>query len=143
MMGELAASLAHEIKQPIAAAQMDAETCLRWLRRDTPDVAEACEAASRMVNDATRATEIIDRVRSLYRQDTSNPELLDVNEIIREMITAARQGGSEFHFNPHRARLRASTDHSGSRTAAAGINEPDPERHRSDEGCDQRHDCHV
>jgi PAS domain S-box-containing protein len=85
MMGELAASLAHEIKQPIAAALTDAKTCLRWLRRDTPDVAEGCEAASRMINDATRAAEVIDRVRSLYRRDTSNRELLDINEIIREM----------------------------------------------------------
>ena len=86
MMGELAASLAHEIKQPIAAALMNAKTCMRWLMRDTPDVAEAREASSRMVNDTTRAAEIIDRVRSLYRRDTSKRELLDLNEIIREMI---------------------------------------------------------
>jgi signal transduction histidine kinase len=85
MMGELAASLAHEIKQPIAAALTDARTCLRWLRRDAPDVAEGCEAASRMINDVTRAAEVIDRVRSLYRRDTSDWELLDINEIIREM----------------------------------------------------------
>jgi PAS domain S-box-containing protein len=85
MMGELAASLAHEIKQPISAALMDAKTCVRWLRRDTPDVAEGCEAALRMIHDATRAAEVIDRVRSLYRRDTSDRELLDINEIIREM----------------------------------------------------------
>jgi PAS domain S-box-containing protein len=86
MMGELTASLAHEIKQPIAAALMDAKTCLRWLRGDTPDVAEGGEAALRMINDATRAAEVIDRVRSLYRRDTSDRKLLDVNDIIREMI---------------------------------------------------------
>jgi PAS domain S-box-containing protein len=86
MMGELAASLAHEIKQPISAALMDARSCVRWLRRDTPDVAEGCEAALRMINDATRAAEVIDRVRSLYRRDTSDRKLLDVNEIIQEMI---------------------------------------------------------
>jgi PAS domain S-box-containing protein len=86
MMGELAASLAHEIKQPIAAAVMDAKSCLRWLRRDTPDMTEGCEAALRMINDATRAADVIDRVRSLYRRDTSDRERLDVNEIIREMI---------------------------------------------------------
>jgi PAS domain S-box-containing protein len=86
MMGELAASLAHELKQPIAAALTNAKTCVRWLRRDTPDVAEGCEAALRMINDATRAAEVIDRVRSLYRRDTSDRELLDLNEIIREMI---------------------------------------------------------
>jgi signal transduction histidine kinase len=86
MMGELAASLAHEIKQPIAAALMDAKSCMRWLRRDTPDVAEGGEAALRMIKDATRAAEVIDRVRSLYRRDTSDRESLDVNEIIREML---------------------------------------------------------
>jgi PAS domain S-box-containing protein len=86
MMGELAASLSHELKQPITAALTNAKTCVRWLRRDTPDVAEGCEAASRMINDATRAAEVIDRIRSLYRRDTSDRELLDVNDIIREMI---------------------------------------------------------
>jgi signal transduction histidine kinase len=85
MMGELAASLAHEIKQPITAALVDAKTCVRWLRRDTPDVAEACEAALRMIQDATRATEVVERVRSLYKRDTSDRELHDINEIIREM----------------------------------------------------------
>jgi len=89
-MGELAASLAHELKQPIAAALTNAKTCVRWLRRDTPDVAEGCEAALRMINDATRAAEVIDRVRSLYRRDTSDREQLDVNEIIREMIVLLR-----------------------------------------------------
>jgi signal transduction histidine kinase len=90
MMAELAASLAHEVKQPIAAAVLDAKTCLRWLRRDAPDVAEACEAASRMVNDATRAADILDRVRSLYSRGSPHRELVDVNEIIREMIVLLR-----------------------------------------------------
>jgi PAS domain S-box-containing protein len=90
MMGELVASLAHELKQPISAALMDAKTCVRWLRRDTPDVAEGCEAALRTINDATRAAEVIDRVRSLYRRDTSARERLDVNEIILEMIILLR-----------------------------------------------------
>jgi PAS domain S-box-containing protein len=91
MMGELAASLAHEIKQPIAAAVMDAKSCLRWLRRDAPDVGEGCGAALRMINDATRAAEVINRVRSLYRRDTSDRELLDVNEIVREMIVLLQE----------------------------------------------------
>ena len=62
-MGELTASLAHEVNQPIAAAVTDANTCLRWLTRDQPDLEEAREAASRVVKDATRAAEIIARVR--------------------------------------------------------------------------------
>jgi PAS domain S-box-containing protein len=85
-MGELTASLAHEVKQPIAAAVTDANTCVRWLSRDSPDVEEAREAASRVVKDATRAAEIITRVRQLFKKGTPEQALIDVNEIIREMI---------------------------------------------------------
>jgi PAS domain S-box-containing protein len=85
-MGELTASLAHEVNQPIAAAITDANTCLRWLTRDHPDLEEAREAASRMAKDATRAAEIISRVRLLFQKGTPQRELVDVNEVIREMI---------------------------------------------------------
>ena len=68
-MGELTASLAHEIKQPMFAAAADAETCLRWLARDQPDVAEAQEAASRLVKDVTRASDIINRIVLLFKKD--------------------------------------------------------------------------
>jgi len=85
-MGELTASLAHEVNQPIAAAITDANTCLRWLTRDQPDLEEAREAASRMAKDATRAAEIISRIRLLFRRVSPQRELVDVNEVIREMI---------------------------------------------------------
>ncbi len=91
MMGEFAAALAHELKQPIAAALMDARTCVRWLRADAPDVAEGCDAALRMINDATRAAGILDRVRSLYSRDTANRERLDLNEVIREIIVLLQE----------------------------------------------------
>jgi PAS domain S-box-containing protein len=89
-MGELTASLAHEVNQPIAAAVTDARTCLRWLARDHPDLEEAREAASRMVRDATRAAEIISRIRLLFKKGTSERALVDVNEVIREMIVLLR-----------------------------------------------------
>jgi PAS domain S-box-containing protein len=89
-VGELAASLAHEVNQPIAAAVTDANTCLRWLNRDHPDVEEAREAASRMVKDATRAAEIISRTRLLFKKGTPQWELVDINEIIREMVALMR-----------------------------------------------------
>ena len=85
-MGELTASLAHEVNQPIAAAVTDANTCLRWLTRDQPDLQEAREAASRIVKDATRAAEIITRVRLLFKKGVPEPELIDINEVIEEMI---------------------------------------------------------
>jgi PAS domain S-box-containing protein len=85
MMGELAASLAHEIKQPITAASINAQACSQWLRRDAPDVPQAMEAASAMVAALTRTSGIIDRVSSLYRRGTPERELVDLNELVREM----------------------------------------------------------
>jgi PAS domain S-box-containing protein len=89
-MGELTASLAHEVNQPIAAAVINANTCLRWLTRDHPDVEEARAAAMRIVKDGTRAAEIVSRIRQLYKKGTSERELVDVNDIIREMIVLLR-----------------------------------------------------
>jgi signal transduction histidine kinase len=90
MMGELAASLAHEIKQPITAAVMDANTSMIWLSRDPPDLTEARGAASRMVAGVTRAAGIIDRVRSLYGRGAPEREVVDLNEILREMKVLLR-----------------------------------------------------
>jgi len=89
-MGELTASLAHEVNQPIAAAVTNANTCLRWLTRDQPDVEEARAAAMRIVKDGTRAAEIIKRIRLLFKKGISERELVDINEVIREMIVLLR-----------------------------------------------------
>jgi PAS domain S-box-containing protein len=85
-LGELTASLAHEIKQPIGATVTNAEACLRLLDRDQPDLPEAREAALEMVRDARRATDIIDRVRLLYQKGSSKLDVVDVNEVIGEMV---------------------------------------------------------
>jgi C4-dicarboxylate-specific signal transduction histidine kinase len=84
-MGELTASLAHEVNQPIAAASTNANTCLRWLAGDTPNIEEARAAAMRIVKDAKRAAEIIKRIRLLFKKGTPEREPVDVNEIVREM----------------------------------------------------------
>jgi PAS domain S-box-containing protein len=89
-MGELTASLAHEVNQPIAAAATDANTCLRWLKRDQPDLEEARAAALRVVKDAARAAEIMTRVRSLFKKEITPRELVDINDIIRGMIELLR-----------------------------------------------------
>jgi PAS domain S-box-containing protein len=86
MMGELAASLAHEIQQPIAAAAMNATACLNWLQREPPEIEEARQTVSKIINDANRAAHIIDRNRSLYSRGRPQWELIDLNEIIREMV---------------------------------------------------------
>ena len=95
-MGELTASLAHEVNQPIAAAVTDANTCMRWLTRDQPDLEEARAAAVRIVKDATRAAEIISRVRLLFNKGTPERELIDVNEVIGEMIVLLRSGATRY-----------------------------------------------
>jgi PAS domain S-box-containing protein len=93
-MGELTASLAHEIKQPISAAITDASTCLLWLARDQPDVAEAREAVSRIIKDVTRASDVISRIGLLFKKETQQRELLDVNEVIQEMMALLRSEAS-------------------------------------------------
>src|SRR5258706_6961673 len=94
-MGELTASLAHEVNQPIAAAVTDANTCLRWLKRDQPDLEEAREAAARVVKDVTRASEIVSRVRVLFKKGTAQRELVDMNRVIREMVALTRSEATQ------------------------------------------------
>jgi PAS domain S-box-containing protein len=84
-MGELSASLAHEINQPISGAITNASTCLRRLDHEQPDLEGARTAASKVIRDANRAAEIINRVRVFFRKGVVTRELLDVNEVIREM----------------------------------------------------------
>jgi PAS domain S-box-containing protein len=98
-MGELTASLAHEIKQPMTAALTDARTCLRWLRRDEPDVSEAREAASRLVTDVSRAAEIISRISLLFKKVAPQRELVDVNELVREMIVLLRNEAARYSIS--------------------------------------------
>ncbi len=105
-MGELTASLAHEIKQPIGAAVTNAEVCVRLLDRAQPDIGEARVAALEMTKDARRAAEIIDRVRSLYQKGSSQQETIEVNEVIGEMVVMLRNEAD-------RHSVRISTDLAG------------------------------
>jgi C4-dicarboxylate-specific signal transduction histidine kinase len=98
-MGELTASMAHEVNQPIGAAVTDANTCMRWLARDRPDLEEARAAAMRVVKDATRASEIISRIRLLFNKGTPERELVDVNEIIGEMIFLLRSEAIRYNIS--------------------------------------------
>jgi PAS domain S-box-containing protein len=107
VMGELAASLAHEIKQPIAAAATNAKTGLRWLQREPSDIGEAREALSRIVKDVSRAADIIDRNRSLYRRGIPQREKVNLNELIREMAALLRDAA-----NRHSISMRADLDES-------------------------------
>jgi PAS domain S-box-containing protein len=86
-LGEMAASLAHEIKQPIAAAITSANTCVEWLAQEPPNLDRARAAAAKIDKYGNRAAEIIDHIRSLYRKSPPQSELIDVNEIVHEIFT--------------------------------------------------------
>jgi C4-dicarboxylate-specific signal transduction histidine kinase len=100
-MGELTASLAHEVNQPIAAAVINANSCSRWLAGDAPNIEEARAAATRIVHDGTRAAEIINRVGSLFRKGAAKRELVDVNDIIREMVVLLRSEAAQYSVSIH------------------------------------------
>jgi PAS domain S-box-containing protein len=89
-MGELAASIAHELNQPLAAIVTNANASLRWLARQPPDVDEARQATVRIVSEGTRAGEIIERVRALTRKTPVRKEWLDVNELLAEVVVLTR-----------------------------------------------------
>jgi PAS domain S-box-containing protein len=91
LLGEVAASLAHEIKQPIAAARIDAKVCVRALTDDRLDMQAAREAAARLVKEAMWADEIIKRTTALYRKETTHRERVDINALIREMAVLLQQ----------------------------------------------------
>jgi PAS domain S-box-containing protein len=104
MMGELTASLSHEIKQPIAAIVANAGACARWLGREVPDLTEAREAVARISKDASRAAEIMNRVGALYRKGAARRDPVDVNEVARETVALLRSEASR-HFISIRAEL--------------------------------------
>jgi len=87
MMGEMAASFAHEIKQPIAASITSANTCIEWLAHEPPNLDRARAAATRIDKYGNRAAEIIDRIRSFYRKSPPQRELVDLNRILHEILT--------------------------------------------------------
>jgi PAS domain S-box-containing protein len=91
MMGELAAALAHEIKQPIAASITSASTCLRWLAHDPPNLERARTAATRSEQEGNRAADVINRLRSFYKKGKPpKREMVDIRAIIREMAALLR-----------------------------------------------------
>ena len=89
-MGELVASIAHEVNQPLMAIVTNAETCLRWLGRDQPDIGEARNAAERIVRNGHRAGEVIRSIRALARKSPSEMAELDINGVIENILGLMR-----------------------------------------------------
>jgi len=89
-MGELAASIAHEVNQPLSAIVNNGGACLRWLNGAAPDLDEAREAARRIIRDGNRAGEVITRIRALLRKTDAEKARLDINQTIREVVKLTR-----------------------------------------------------
>jgi PAS domain S-box-containing protein len=89
-LGQFAASLAHEVNQPIAAAIMSAETAQRWLAGQPPDLERAGLAIGNTLNDAKRAAEIIGRIRAMVKKAPERKDELKINDAISEVIELAR-----------------------------------------------------
>jgi signal transduction histidine kinase len=98
-MGELTASLAHEISQPITGAIANASVCLRKLDSDKPDIEEVRTAVNRFGRDARRAAEIIGRIRSQFEKGSVNPESLGLSEVIRETVALLRDEAIRYNIS--------------------------------------------
>ena len=101
MLGELAASIAHEVTQPIAAIVTCGDAALRWLNRPSPDMAEAKLSITQMIRDAKRASEVILRIRSMAKKRDRLPVTLDLNEIVEESVQLVRR-----ELDEHRVDVR-------------------------------------
>ena len=89
-LGELTAALAHEINQPLSGVAINANTCLRWLELDPPNLDEAREAVRRVERDGKRANEVIARIRALTRKDPPAMGRVDINDAIRDVVALAQ-----------------------------------------------------
>jgi len=86
-MGELAASIAHEINQPLAGMLTNAHACLRWLARDSPNLTEAQQAIDRIIRDGNRAGDVILGMRALFKKAPATKGPVDINEVVQEVLT--------------------------------------------------------
>jgi C4-dicarboxylate-specific signal transduction histidine kinase len=96
-IGELTASIAHEVNQPLAAVVANADACVAWLSRETPDLFEARSAAERATQGATRASEVIARIRSLITKATPGKSHVHINQIIEQTILIAESQAARNH----------------------------------------------
>ena len=90
-MGQLAASISHEVNQPLAAVIANAEACLRWLDRETPDLDAARRSVEWVIDDSNRASDVIQRVRALANKTSIEKVPLNINDVVREVITLVQR----------------------------------------------------
>jgi PAS domain S-box-containing protein len=96
ILGELVASISHELAQPITATTNNAKASLRWLQRDPPDLTQVRKGTESIIEAGTFASEIISRLRSLYKKAPSKRELVAITEVIGEMVRLLRSEANEY-----------------------------------------------
>jgi C4-dicarboxylate-specific signal transduction histidine kinase len=119
--GQMAASMAHEIKQPLAAIVTGGSAGLRWLSKPTPDLEEVRALLESIVIEGNRASQVIDGIRAMFKNDSREKALLDVNEVIREVIALLHSELQESpNSGPGGADFGTSAGIGGSGPTAAG-----------------------
>jgi signal transduction histidine kinase len=106
-VGELTASIAHEINQPLTAIVTNANAGLRWLAGDSPNLEETSQAIRRIIRDGKRASSVVSRIRALFKKAPTATEPLDINEVIQEVLTLTQ---SEAHRNHVSLRTQFTND---------------------------------
>jgi C4-dicarboxylate-specific signal transduction histidine kinase len=100
-LGEMTATIAHEVNQPLAAVVANAEACLRWLDRGTPDLDAARRSVEWIIDDGNRASEVIRRVRALANKTDIEKVPLDINDVVEEIIALVQR-----EMDSHQVSLR-------------------------------------
>jgi two-component system, LuxR family, sensor kinase FixL len=124
-MGELAASIAHEVNQPLAAVVTNGNACLRWLGAEEPNLDEARAAVTRIVKEGRRAADVIGRIRTRMKKSDPHTDALDVNEVILTGQEISRPGS----LTPYPAGSRSAANMRRPRAVGTGASESHHERH--------------
>jgi C4-dicarboxylate-specific signal transduction histidine kinase len=108
-VGELSASIAHELKQPLAAIVINGSAGLRWLARQVPDVDEVRASLQRVIDEGNRASMVIDKVRAMFRKDDNRRELVDVNRLVLDTLSLISHQIQTHHISVQTALFESST----------------------------------
>ena len=103
-MGELTASIAHEIKQPLTAVVMNGHACIEWLSASPPNLDKVRQSTEKIIQDGTRAGAVLNRIRALFKKETSTKDWLEINEVIQEIMVLVRAEAQKLHI-PMRTEL--------------------------------------
>jgi len=100
-MGELTASIAHEIKQPLTAVVMNGHASIEWLSASPPNLEKVRQSTEKIIQDGTRASTVLSRIRALFKKETSIKDWLDINDVIQELVVLVGTEAQKQHVSLH------------------------------------------